>query len=68
MFDDLLRELSDEGYQTFAYADDLAIMEKGKKKLERAIDIVEEWTKANKMKINKKKSGIIFYKKRICYK
>ena len=46
----------------YAYADDLAIIGKDKEKLEEAITIVQNWTDKNKMKINKKKSAIIFYK------
>ena len=51
--------------ETFAYADDLAIHAFGNEKLIKAIRIVEEWAANNKMKINKKKSGIIIHKKRL---
>ena len=57
-------ELHNKGFQIFAYADDLAIMGKGEDQLKRAIEVVEKWTEDNKMKINRKKSGIIFYKRR----
>ena len=49
MFNDLLVELNDKGFQVFAYADDLAIMGKKKERLEDAINIVENWTRNNKM-------------------
>ena len=47
-----------------AYADDLVIMENGYIKLDKAIDVVESWATKAKMQINKKKSGIIFLRKR----
>ena len=50
--------------ETFAYADDLAIHAFDQSKLIDAISIVEQWVEKNKMKINKKKSGIIVHKKR----
>ena len=64
MFNDLLVELDEKGFQVFAYADDLAIIGKKKERLTEAINIVENWTRNNKMQINKKKSGIIFYKRK----
>ena len=36
----------------------------GIRKLNRTIKAVEEWAEKNKMTINRKKSGIIFHKKR----
>jgi len=44
-----------------AYADDLAIVGKSRKKLMKAIEICMKWTLDNKMVINKKKSGIIIH-------
>ena len=41
MFNDLIKELHEEGFQVFAYADDLAIIDEGKNRLEKAILIVE---------------------------
>ena len=64
MFNDLLEDLEENGFQVFAYADDLAIVGRKETKAREAIDIVEKWTEKNKMTINKKKSGIIFYKKK----
>ena len=64
MFNDLLEELTKKGYKVYAYADDLAIIGQNKFKLKDAINIVEAWTYKNKMKVNKKKSGIIFYKRK----
>ena len=64
MFNDLLEELSKKGFKVFAYADDLAIAGRNVFKLKEAIEIVSKWTKDNEMKINRKKSGIIFYRKK----
>ena len=64
MFNDLLIRLEERGFQVYAYADDLAIIGRYKEKAEEAIEIVKEWTEENEMKINKKKSGIIFYRKK----
>ena len=64
MFNDLLIRLEERGFQVYAYADDLAIIGKDRERAEEAIRIVEEWTEENDMKINKKKSGFIFYRKR----
>jgi hypothetical protein len=63
MFNDLLNELNYRGLLTYAYADDLAIVGKNKRSLIEATKIVEEWTKRNLMKINKKKSGVIYFKR-----
>ena len=64
MFNDLLVELNKKGFLTYAYADDLAIVGRYKSQINKAIDITEDWTTKNKMIINKKKSGIIFFKKK----
>ena len=64
MFNDLMTELQKEGIDAFAYADDVAIHAIDIEKLGKAIKIVEDWVDKNKMKINRKKSGIIFHKKR----
>ena len=61
MFNDLLEELEKIGVEVFAYADDLAIHGFDEDKLKQAMKIVEEWIRKNNMKINKKKSGIIFH-------
>ena len=63
MFNDLLIELNYRGLLTYAYADDLAIVGKTKRSLLEAIKIVEDWTKRNLMTINKKKSGIMWFKR-----
>ena len=64
MFNDLLDRLEKVGLQVFAYADDLAIVGKYNVRLIEATEIIENWTKENKMIINKKKSGIMFIKKK----
>jgi len=60
-----MEELHDKGFQIFAYADDLAIMGRNKSNLEDAINIVEQWTARNLMQINRRKSGIIFFKRKL---
>ena len=61
MFNDLIQELEEEGTDPFAYADDLAINGFKFTKMKKAINQIEKWVTENKMKINKKKSGIIFH-------
>ena len=46
----------------FAYADDVAVIGYGRRALKKLIRTCEEWTKENNMKINQKKSGIIWHK------
>ena len=64
MFSYLLTELDKNGFQVFAYGDDLAVIGRNKTRLIEAIKIIEKWTENNKMKINKKKSGVIFFKRK----
>ena len=68
MFNDLIQRLDEEGFEVFAYADDLAIIGKKSNQLEKAIKIVEEWSETNEMMINRKKSGILFFKKKLSNK
>ena len=42
MFNDLLEELEENGFQVFAYADDLAIVGRTEDKAKEAITIVEK--------------------------
>ena len=63
MFNDLIKELKEENHEVLAYADDLAVTGVGKKELKKAIKLIERWTGRNKMKLNKKKSGIIIHTK-----
>ena len=46
------------------YADDVAIFFHGATNLERIIKNLEDWASENEMIINKKKSGILFIKKK----
>ena len=62
MFNNILQKLEESNLEQYAYADDLAIVGQTKDKLKQAQDIVETWANENLMKINKKKSGIIFHK------
>ena len=64
MFNDLIKELVDNGFDTFAFADDLAVNAFLDKRLKKAIKIIEKWTEENKMTINRKKSGIIYHTKK----
>ena len=72
MFDDLVQELDNNGFDVYAYADDLTVVGRGEERTKTAISIVEEWTTKNSTKndmiINRKKSGIMFFKKRDCKK
>ena len=62
MFDDLIKELEKKGYEVFAYADDLAIVGLGIRKLKGVIKTTKRWSDRNGMKINEKKSGIVLHK------
>ena len=64
MFNDLLVELERIGFEVFAYADDLAIVGFEEFRLRKCIEITERWADKNNMRINKKKSGVIFHMKR----
>ena len=63
MFNDLIKELKEKKLEALAYADDLAIIGVGKTELKKAITTTERWIARNRMKMNKKKSGIIFHTK-----
>ena len=52
MFNDLIQKLVDKGYDTFAFADDLAVNSFNDNKLKKAIELIKEWTDENLMKIN----------------
>ena len=61
MFNDLMLELNKKGFIALAYADDLAVVGFKKSELKKAIGIVEQWAKDNKIIINKKKSGVMIH-------
>jgi len=63
VFNELIKELREAGFDVLAYADDLGIVGEGDKELTKAIEIVENWTIKARMTINKKKSGILFARK-----
>jgi hypothetical protein len=46
------------------YADDLVFVDNDLNDVSEAIDIIERWSEEYGMKINKKKSGIMFLTKR----
>ena len=60
--DDLLIQLDKKGYHVFAYADDIAIMGSGEKKLTKAWQTVWNWQLDSQMAVNRKKSGIMMHK------
>ena len=64
----LLRELNEilgiQFEDILAYADDILILCENKSLLNKCIDIVEEWSQKNNLKINKSKSGIIEFRHR----
>ena len=59
-----MTKLKETKLVSLAYADDLAIIGYDKKRLELAINIVEEWADKNKITINKKKSGVMIHSSR----
>ena len=59
-FSDLIKELKEANVEVMAYADDLAIVANGMVKLKKVMRIIEKWTGVAKMRINKKKSGVMF--------
>ena len=59
--DDLLIQLDKKGYHVFAYADDIAILGSGEKKLLKAWQTVWNWQLDSQMAVNRKKSGIMLH-------
>jgi 3-methyladenine DNA glycosylase Mpg len=55
----LANELTNQGYNIFYYADDLAVIAHGLKKVATLIRAVEVWCKRNIMEINKSKCGVM---------
>ena len=51
-------------HDVFVYADDIAILCLGYSDIRAALDIVERWSVANSMELNKKKCGILIICKR----
>ncbi|MBC7088764.1 MAG: hypothetical protein H5T96_09920, partial [Tissierellales bacterium] len=49
----------------FAYADDIMVLCEDQKTLMKIIEVIEEWSKENNMKINKSKSAILEFKHRM---
>ena len=44
--------------QIYAYADDILFLIRGKRKLKKLIQLIEQWSRENYMEINKNKCGI----------
>ena len=59
--DDLLIQLDKKGYHVFAYADDIAILGSGEKKLLKAWQTIWNWQLDSQMQVNRKKSGIMLH-------
>ena len=71
LVDDLLQRLSEEGIMCLGYADDLAIVIKGRfartisDRTQKALNIVNTWCRKEKLSINAQKTQIIpFTRKR----
>ncbi len=62
-FNDLLVRLKEADLEIAAYADDLVIIGEGKRKVRKAMKIIDEWVELAQMKINKKKSGLMYLRK-----
>ena len=60
---DLIEEIDKISFEILAYADDIAIICKNKKELINVMNIIEKLSINNKIKINKKKSGILILEK-----
>ena len=60
--DDLITDLC-EKFQTYAYADDISVLCENMIETKRAIRYIEKWGKKNELNLNKKKCGIMFFRK-----
>jgi hypothetical protein len=49
----------DVALKAYFYADDLAVLTKGKANIIRAVETIENWCRQNNMIINNKKCGIM---------
>jgi hypothetical protein len=49
----------DVALKAYFYADDLAVLTKGKANIIRAVETIENWCRQNEMIINNKKCGIM---------
>ena len=58
---DMLTDLN-RGNTCYAFADDLVVICKGRSNLDRAMNIIENWSPLNGIAINKAKSGIMCIK------
>jgi hypothetical protein len=56
---DLVDELSGLAFDVLAYADDIAVLCRNRKELDKVINTVEQWSNRNLIGVNKKKSGIM---------
>jgi hypothetical protein len=67
--DSLIRKLRENGFLVFAYADDLAIMTRGKfsltvcEKMNQALRIVQEWCLETGLNVNPTKSSVMKFTK-----
>ena len=63
--DVLICTLKNSVHDVFAYADDIAVISKSQKELDKALNIIELWYMANKMEVNYNKSGIMVLKRNL---
>ena len=55
----LTNELEKANIKCYFYADDLAMLIRGKRNINKALTIIEDWSMRNKMGVNNKKCGIM---------
>ena len=66
---DLANELNKiRDIKSYFYADDLTILIRGKRNINKVLTIIEEWSLRNMMGVNKKKCGIMKLAKRSAHK
>jgi hypothetical protein len=58
--DDLIEKLSGICFEVLAYADDLAVMCESEEELMKVVSFIEDWCQINGIKINYKKSGVLY--------
>jgi hypothetical protein len=63
---DLVVDLEANAFEILAFADDLAVICRSRAELLKVMAIIESWSLENEIKVNKKKSGILFIQNRKC--
>ena len=59
---DLIDELDLNSFDVLPYADDLCVLCESRSQLINVINIIDKWSKLNKIKVNKLKGGIMILK------